>query len=80
MSPKVMGDLLVLSTMEGSDVGKNDLFSMCENDLIKKAKVMALEDLINLLWVALKIDRGSSVFFDRLEKEISKRIRGIKDE
>ena len=75
-----MGDLLVLSTMEGSDVGKNDLFSMCENDLIKKAKVMALEDLINLLWVALKIDRGSSVFFDRLEKEISKRIRGIKDE
>ena len=41
---------------------------------------MALDDLINLLWTALKIDRGSSMFYERLEKELGKRIRGIKDE
>ena len=53
---------------------------MVETDLISQMKVMALEDLINLLWTALKIDKGSAIFFDRLEMEISKRIKGIKDE
>ena len=43
-------------------------------------KLMALDDLINLMWTALKIEKGSAVFYDRLEYEISKRIKGIKDE
>ena len=43
-------------------------------------KLMALEDLINLLWTSLKIEKGSGVFYDRLEREIGKRIKSIKDE
>lgn len=82
MSPKVLADLLVLSTMEAnpSETKQIDLFSKVEKDLIAKTKAMVLEDLINLLWTAQKIDRGSLVFFDRLEKELTKRIRGIKDD
>jgi len=78
----VIADLLVLSTLEATpnETERTDLFSMVENDLIAKTKVMALEDLINLLWTALKIDRGSSMFYERLEKELAKRIRTVKDD
>ena len=83
ISPKVMADLLVLSTMESvasEAANPTDLFSKVENELMTKMKLMALEDLINLLWTALKINKGSSMFFEKLETELSKRIRGIKDE
>ncbi len=43
-------------------------------------KAMALEDLINLMWTALEINRGSTLFYDTLEGELSKRVRGIKDD
>lgn len=81
--PKVMSDLLVLSTMEAvasEAESPKDLFSKVEGELMSKMKLMALDDLINLLWTGLKIDRGSVLFYERLEKEIAKRIRGIKDE
>ena len=83
ISPKVMSDLLVLSTMESTfdeSESPTDLFSKVENDLMRKMKFLNLDDLINMLWTALKINKGSSVFYERLENEISKRIRGIKDE
>lgn len=83
MTPKIMADLLVLSTMEAtaSEANNvNDLFSDVETQLMSKMKVMALDDLINLLWTALKIERGSPLFFERLERELGKRIRGIKDD
>ena len=82
IDPKIMSDLLVLSTMEASaDENKlDDLFSKVEGELMNKMKLMSLDDLINLLWTALKIDRGSGMFFERLEKELAKRIRTIKDE
>ena len=83
ISPKVMSDLLVLSTMESTfDESENpkDLFSKVEHNLIKKMKFMNLDDLINMLWTSLKINKGSSFFYERIEDEISKRIRGIKDE
>ena len=82
IDPKIMSDLLVLSTMEASaDENKSDdLFSKVEGELMSKMKLMSLDDLINLLWTALKIDRGSGMFFERLEKELAKRIRTIKDE
>lgn len=41
---------------------------------------MALDDLLNLMWSALEIDRGSQFFFQTLEAELAKRVRGIKDE
>ena len=83
ISPKVMSDLLVLSTMESTfdeSESPKDLFSRVEGDLMKKMRFLNLDDLINMLWTALKINKGSSMFYERLEEEISKRIRGIKDE
>jgi hypothetical protein len=41
---------------------------------------MELEDLINLLWTATEVGRGSNTFFQELEKELSKRMLMIKDE
>ena len=43
-------------------------------------KVMSLDDLINLMWSALEINRGGQLFYETLEGELGKRIRGIKDE
>ena len=83
MNPKVMSDLLVLSTMEATSSEADnvkDLFSLVETPLMSKMKVMALDDLINLMWTALKIERGSPLFYERLERELSKRIRSIKDD
>jgi hypothetical protein len=41
---------------------------------------MSLDDLLNLMWSALEIDKGSTMFYTTLETELGKRIRGIKDE
>lgn len=41
---------------------------------------MNLEDLINLLWTSLELERGSSMYYETLEKELTGRIRGIKDD
>ena len=57
-----------------------DLFSKVEADLMRKMKFLNLDDLINMLWTALKINKGSRMFYEKLEFEISKRIRGVKDE
>lgn len=75
-------NLIVLSTLsnkDGHDLS-SDLFETMQPDLILKMKEMTLSDLINLLWSAQEINRGSEFFFTQLEKEISSRIRGIKDE
>jgi len=62
LSPKVFADILVLSTLESkkeSQTKSADLFSSVEADLILSMKAMALDDLLNLMWSALEIDRGS---------------------
>ena len=41
---------------------------------------MALDDLINLLWSSLEIKKGTHYFYEKLEEELSKRIRGVKDD
>jgi hypothetical protein len=41
---------------------------------------MQLPDLLNLLWSAQEIKRGSKLFFEKLEEEIISRIRTVKDE
>ena len=41
---------------------------------------MTLDDLINIMWASLEINKGSQMFYETLEIELSKRIRGIKDE
>jgi hypothetical protein len=59
---------------------KDDLFSHIEGDLIVRMKEMSLDDLLNLLWAALEINRGTPLFFETIEKELAKRIRTIKDD
>ena len=84
IGPKVLTDILVIATTEereaGSAVTDNDLFTQIEADVILKMKEMNLDDLINLLWSALEIGKGSQLFYQSLEGELAKRIRGIKDE
>jgi len=66
LSPKVFSDILVLSTLESKQETNSkaaDLFSSVEADLIISMKSMALDDLLNLMWSALEIDRGSQFFF-----------------
>lgn len=41
---------------------------------------MALDDLLNLMWSALEIERGGDLFYKTLEEELTKRVRGIKDD
>jgi hypothetical protein len=41
---------------------------------------MNLEDLINLMWASIKISKGSQIFFNQLEKMLSKQILKVKDE
>ncbi len=86
MDPKILANILVISTV-GKDTtvgdGKEtrlDLFQTLETDIILAMKTMLLSDLINLLWTAQEIGRGSPYFYDKLESEITLRIKGIKDE
>ena len=45
-----------------------------------KMKQMALPDLLNLLWSAQEIKRGSLYFYTKIEEEIMLRIRQVKDD
>jgi len=88
LSPKTLCDLLLLSTKEkhvnyddpDEKESGNDFFGSVESEIILKMKMMSLDDLINVLWSALEIERGSPFFYETLENELSGRIRGIKDE
>jgi len=51
------------------------LFEVIEPELILKMKTMLLPDLINLLWSVLEINKGSKLFYKKLEDELSVRIR-----
>lgn len=56
------------------------MFEVIEPELILKMKTMLLPDLINLLWSVLEINKGSKLFYSKLEDELSVRIRQVKDE
>ena len=51
-----------------------------EPEVILKMKAMILPDLLNLLWSAQEIKRGSKFFYEKLEEEILTRIRQVKDD
>ena len=57
-----------------------DLFDSVEPEIILKLKSMVISDLVNLLWSAQEIGKGSPYFFTKLEEEILLRLRTIKDE
>ena len=53
---------------------------MTEEVVIVKIKEMKLDDLINMLWAALEVNRGSNLFFETIEGHLTKQLRVIKDE
>jgi hypothetical protein len=62
------------------DENKMDFWDSMEPEMILKLRDTDLEDLINLMWSAIEINKGSRMFYEELEKEITKRILRIKDE
>lgn len=79
MKPKILTDIIVLSTKEKGGE-KSDFFERLEPEIILKMREMTLDDLINLLWSAIQIKKGSLFFYEKLEEELAKRIRSIKDD
>ena len=78
-----MTNILVLSTVakdEILDENKLDFWDSMEPELILKLRDSELEDLINLMWSAIEINKGSGMFFEELEKEITKRMLRVKDD
>ena len=57
-----------------------DFWDSMEPELILKLRDADLEDLINLMWSAIEIDKGSPMFYEEIEKEITKRILRVKDD
>ena len=83
---KILASLMVLSTKEKrrkyqekdfqkTDAqidSKDDLFTLTEEVVIVKIKEMKLDDLINMLWAALEVNRGSNLFFETIEGHLTK--------
>lgn len=80
MDPKVLTDILVLSTRAKDDEDtskKNDFWDAVESTMIMKMNTMQLDDLINLMWSSNEIQKGSDLFRRELEKELTKRLLKI---
>lgn len=77
--PKYLTNILVLaSRQKGGDQG--DFFEKVEPVLIAKMREMVIEDLVNLFWSSLQIKKGTHYFYERLEEELTLRVKGIKDD
>ena len=82
----MLTDILVLSTVakDYEDAAKSkdgaDFWDSLEPHVIMTMKEMQLEDLINLMWSALEVQKGSDTFFREVEKQISSKILKIKDD
>lgn len=79
MKPKYLTEILVLATKDQKE-STSDFFEKIEPNLTAKLKEMAIEDLINLLWSSLQIKKGTHFFYEKLEEELSRRIRGVRDD
>jgi hypothetical protein len=86
IDPRILTKILVLSTQvkEYERVTKentgSDLWDSFEPRLILKLGSMLLEDLVNLMWSALRINKGTDAFFTEIEKVLRKRVYKFKDE
>lgn len=84
MDPRILTNLLVLSTkvreFEQKTSNITDLWDSFEPRLVLKLDSMQLDDLVNLLWSSLRVNKGTRAFFDELEKAIRKRVYKFKDE
>lgn len=79
MKAKYLTEILVLATKDQKEAS-SDFFEKIEPHLTAKLKEMSIEDLTNLLWSALQIKKGTHFFYEKLEEELSRRIRGVRDE
>jgi len=81
-----MTNIMVLSTKAKAfesavaKSGELDFWDSMEPAVILKMQEMQLEDLINLMWASMEVKKGTKVFFDELEKELTKRVLRVKDE
>jgi len=41
---------------------------------------MTLDELLNVLWAVLEVNRGTPLMYQTIEEELTKRIRLIKDD
>lgn len=79
-SPDIMTNIMVLSTKAKlfetalSDSGRVDFWDSMEPQVILNMKEMKLEELINLMWSSQKVKKGGNLFYQELEKELTKRI------
>lgn len=86
IDPRVLTNLLVLSTKVKNFDEKttkntgSDLWDAFEPRLVLKLDSMQLEDLVNLLWSSLRVNKGTRAFYEELEKAIRKRVYKFKDE
>lgn len=86
LDTKLLTDILVMATKEKSEgafIGedmKEDLFTQIEPTLIVKMSKMTLDELLNVLWAVVEVNRGTPLLYETIEEELTKRIRLIKDE
>mmetsp|Transcript_15020 Transcript_15020/g.25531 ORF Transcript_15020/g.25531 Transcript_15020/m.25531 type:complete len:412 (-) Transcript_15020:1057-2292(-) len=83
MSPETLTKILVLTTVskpESAENDPNDFWKTSESLLVRKMKEMEMDDLINLLWSALELNRGSPLFFEEIEKMIMRKVLKVTDE
>lgn len=83
MEPKILTNLLILSTVGKDKANKGvkaDLFDILEPEIMLRMRSMNLSDLINLMWSAQEIQRGNESFYNKLETEITVRIKSISED
>ena len=79
LSAKVLTNILVLATVAKDPEGaakdaELDLWDSVENSVIVKMREMELGDLVNLMWSALEVNKGSRTFFSAKYKMSEKNV------
>jgi len=91
LSSKVLCDILIISTAckeadkaiqenFGKDYNSLDLWDTIEPIITMKMRDMKLPDLINLLWCASELKKGSDPFLKELEKNLTRLILKVGDD
>jgi len=91
LTPKTLVDILIISTAckatddaitetMDKDYSGLDLWDSVEATIVFGMKEMQLDDLINLLWAAKELGKGSPNFLNELEKNLTRLILKVKDD
>ena len=69
---KTLTDIIILSAVAKEKGHKDGFWEVLEIDVMLKMKEMSLNELTNLLWSAVEVDKGSKSFHQELEEQIMK--------